>query len=183
MNEQVDQEMVLQAVEVADDPRAHLMYYMHCVSVVLRLNNPFFRHFSDFRNYQKLDDADEKLLLQLAIKFNILSLTGQVFFRHDGLSGDTGHAFYSLRGVHDLLGVDYDVPEEGEMIIMTYAKEWGSVNWTRPSAALTLREWDHDEERHAERDAKRDAERDPKRDAERDAKRDAEHKSRTCAIL
>ena len=47
-------ENIEDTVRCPDDPRANLMYYLHCMCKVLDLDNPNIYHLTDYANYDRL---------------------------------------------------------------------------------------------------------------------------------
>ena len=82
---------------VADNPRAHLMYYLNCVNTVLELNEPGLARLTRHESYWQLDADDVRSLMAMVLLFSPDKLVGKVFFINEDI--DSLNTFFELQQV------------------------------------------------------------------------------------
>ncbi|KAK3087636.1 hypothetical protein FSP39_008659 [Pinctada imbricata] len=89
------------SVQVPDNPRAKLMFYLKSMCSVLDIDDPNISRLIDYRNYYFLTDAEEAQLLLLCYALSPDELNGKCIFQdEDGeMCGDSVNAFYELSAV------------------------------------------------------------------------------------
>lgn len=127
-------------VEVPNDSRARLMYYLNCMCTVLQLDDdPGINRLCQFRNYF-ISRAERDFLIQLCILLKPDILLNKCIFQNDQLCGDMGNKFYNLEQVRDSLLFAGNIMIGGRnrrvAKIMTFKMSWLNKYWTQPMQAL-----------------------------------------------
>ncbi len=96
------------ATSVPNHPKARLMYYLKCASIVLNLE----QHrnlgiLTDYANYNLLNEPGTDALLKLVILLSPDELIGKVFFENEDLNA--GNEFFELERVTHMLAVQGSV--------------------------------------------------------------------------
>ena len=87
VSEEVGLKRTGEPVNVANDPRAKLMYYLQCVSTLLELDDAGLRSLIAAGQHHTLTAAEETVLLRLALLFSPDELDNKVFFESDERCG------------------------------------------------------------------------------------------------
>ena len=115
------------SVTVPGSPTAKLMYYIDCVAVVIKLDNPNLNRLRNHRSYYLLNDTEIDALLALVLLFSPDELIGKVFFPSEDLRG-TSNQFFELSSVTHMLAVSDSVliGEERKRVakIMLFKRSW-----------------------------------------------------------
>jgi hypothetical protein len=113
---------------VPDNDLARLMYYLNCVFSAIEYNDQDVRKYRDYHNWSFLSDAEQHMVLILALTFDPREFENKVFFHSDQLSGDSGNKFYDFIEVrHQLLAVQsIAIAGQTRQVkkIMTYKTAW-----------------------------------------------------------
>ncbi|KAK3087998.1 hypothetical protein FSP39_013267 [Pinctada imbricata] len=90
------------SVQVPDDPRAKLMFYLKSMCTVLDLDDPNISRLIDYRNYL-LTAAEEAQLLLLCYALSPDELNGKCIFQDENgeMCGNRVNAFYELSAVQN----------------------------------------------------------------------------------
>lgn len=84
---------------VPDDDVARLMYYLHCVFLVIEYEDQDVSRYRDYRNYASLSYQGQRMIWFLASTLSPDEFDEKVFFHSDELCGDMGNKFYELSEV------------------------------------------------------------------------------------
>ena len=124
-----------QTVIVPNNSAAKLMYYLDCVALVLKLDNPNMRRLTDYRNYNSLTDLEVDALLSLVVLFSPDELLGKVFFPSENLGGSS-NKFFELSAVSHMLAVSDNILIGGERKrvaqVMFFEMAWMEKNYFSP---------------------------------------------------
>ena len=127
---------------VPNNPKATLMYYLHCVATVLELDNPNLWRLRDYQNYRSLTDADIDVLLVLVILFSPDELIGKVFF-HSEDCGRFSNQFFELSAVSHMLAVSDNIliGDERKRVakVMFFKRSWMDTNYFTPLRSFQSR--------------------------------------------
>ena len=131
-----------QTVQVPDNPKAKLMYYLNSVCCVLEIGGDI-RGLRDYRNFGYLTQLETDALLKLVVVLSPDELIGKVFFPSDALCGNSGNAFYELSHVNHMLAVSNSVIVGGQRKrvakIMTYKMSWIHYYYLQPIQSYQYR--------------------------------------------
>lgn len=114
------------SVTVPDDPRAHLMFYLSCLSTVLgefedtvsEVLDPKYHSaihlFTDYMNYKSLSTelSDQLLLLCDILKPGLF--INKCFFKDPKMCGDSVNDFYKIEEVEKFVAVNNHIVVRGE---------------------------------------------------------------------
>ena len=143
VSEEVGLKRTGEPVNVANDPRAKLMYYLQCVSTVMEFDDARLRSLIATGQHNTLTDAEETALLYLAALLGPKELVNKVFFESEQLCGDSNNQFYELSRAKRLLAVTDNVLVAGRQTrvteIMTFKKQWMVINYYQPLVELNER--------------------------------------------
>lgn len=122
-------------VNIPDNSKAQLMYYLDCVAHVVELVNPNLNRLRDFKKYYLLNDAEIDALLVLVLLFSPDELIGKVFFPSEDCGGSSNQ-FFELSSVSHMLAVSENVVIGGERKrvakIMFFKRSWLENNYISP---------------------------------------------------
>ncbi|CAF1458566.1 unnamed protein product [Adineta ricciae] len=125
---------------VPDNDLAKLMYYLNCVFSAIEYTDQDVRRYRDYRNWSFLTNAEQRMVLVLALALSPDGFEGKVFFHAEELCGDSGNKFYELSEVrHQLLAVQsIIVAGQTRQVkkIMTYRMSWMRANYVEPVKGL-----------------------------------------------
>jgi hypothetical protein len=124
-------------VTVASNDTAKLMYYLSCVCNTIECNqDEDIRRFTDYRNWTRLSNEEQKLLVILCYTFSPDVFDDKVFFRSDALCGDLGNQFYTINQVRQQLVAVQSIIIAGRSHqvskIMTYKMSWMQDYYLEP---------------------------------------------------
>lgn len=123
-------------VEVADNPKAKLMYYLDCVATALQLDRNDVRRLRDYSKHDQLTEEETDVLLTLVLLFSPDELIGKVFFNSDELCDNAMNKFYELNQVTSLLAVSQSVLVGGKQTrvakIMAFREYWLHESYIQP---------------------------------------------------
>ena len=128
-------------VFVPEDDIAKLMYYLDCVSTVLKYDG--FYPYNDYKNYKYLTSEERKLVIELAILFNpkIMVDVG-VFVETDNL--DMNNRFFELTdetmNIHANEVIVIGGITTRVLKIMLFKSNWVFQNFIWPLKRLTQKE-------------------------------------------
>ncbi|CAF1043978.1 unnamed protein product [Rotaria sp. Silwood1] len=125
---------------VPDNDLARLMYYLNCVFSAIEYKDQDVRRYRDYYNWSLLSDAEQRMVLVLALALSPDEFDGKVFFHSDELCGDSGNKFYELSQIrHQFLAVQ-SIVVAGQTRhvkkIMTYKMSWIQNNYVEPVKRL-----------------------------------------------
>ena len=128
-------------VTVPDNDLAKLMYYLNCVFTAIEYKDQDVRKYRNYNNWSLLTDAEQRMVLWLALALSPDEFDGKVFFHSDELCGDRSNKFYELSQVrHQFLAVQ-SVLVAGQTRqvkqIMTYKMSWMEKNYYGPRQRLS----------------------------------------------
>ena len=139
VRERVGIKDITQRTSVPGNPKAKLMYYLHCVAVVIQLDDPGLRRLRDYQNYNSLNDAETDALLALVLLFSPDELLGKVFFPSEDCGG-FNNQFYELSAVSHMLAVSDNIVIGGERKrvakVMFFQRSWMETNFLSPIASF-----------------------------------------------
>ncbi|CAF1277076.1 unnamed protein product [Rotaria magnacalcarata] len=125
---------------VPDNDLARVMYYLNCVFSAIEYKDQDVRRYRDYRHWSLLSEAEQRMVLVLALALSPDEFDGKVFFHSDELCGDSGNKFYELSQVrHQLLAVQSIViagQTRHVKKIMTYRMSWIQSNYIEPVKRL-----------------------------------------------
>ena len=127
-------------VNVPDDHRAKLMYYLGCVCSLLDMTgNETQRRFQDYQNYWKIQSLQEKkTLLYLCALLNPDVLDDECIFNLESI--DSGNEFFEIKQMSHVLGISESIMIGGKRTrvtkIMVYKKSWIRNNFELPLVRL-----------------------------------------------
>ena len=111
------------------------MYYLNCVAVVLKLEDPNLRRLTNYQNYYSLTDAEIDALLALVILFSPDELLGKVFFLSEDCGG-RNNQFFELNAVSHMLAVSDNILIGGETKrvakVMFFQRSWLDKHYFTP---------------------------------------------------
>ena len=127
-------------VNVPNNPTARLMYYLSVVDTVLDLADiGGINRLIDYKNYDRLDDDDKKLLLHFCAVFEPDELDDKVFFHSENL-GNSNNDIFELENVQTTLAVSSNILIGGArrrvLRINLYNRFWIQKNFYEPFSAL-----------------------------------------------
>lgn len=126
-------------VTVPGSPTAKLMYYLDCVAVVIRLDDPNLNRLRNYMGYHLLNDTEIDALLALALLLSPDQLIGKVFFPSEDC-GESRNKFIELSAVTHMLAVSNNVLIGGERKrvakIMFFKRCWLEDNYISPLRAF-----------------------------------------------
>ena len=129
-------------VTVPSSPTAKLMYYLHCVARVIKLDDPNLNRLKNFESYNSLNDTEIDALLALVVLFSPDELIGKVFFPDEDF-GEGWNQFYELSSVTHMLAVTDNVLIGGESRrvaeIMLFRRFWLEENYISPLRSFESR--------------------------------------------
>ena len=126
---------------VPDNPKAKLMYYLHCVSCVVRANQ--LEGFTNYKEYDSVPDSKIDYLLDLSRIFNPKKFVELgLFIIDDNL--DMGNRFYEINEEKTKFHANEQI-EIGEIKvqiikIMRFKTAWVFKNYLDPLEELTRRD-------------------------------------------
>lgn len=121
--------------KVADDYRAHLMYYVSCASSCIGIEDiPSSRliRFMDYGRFS-LNLGETEELITLCIKFSPYRLKDKCFFLDEKLCKDGGNAFYDADAkfsVAESANISGKMRKIGS--VMAYSEKWVFICWENP---------------------------------------------------
>ena len=125
-------------INIPDNDVARLMYYLQCVSSVLKYNG--FSQYTNYNAYYLLSNEDKINLLKLAIIFNpdIMMKVG-VFVKHEDL--DLGNRFFEITDEEMKIHANREIVIGGirtnVLKIMFFKSSWADRNYYSPKSRLT----------------------------------------------
>ena len=131
-------------VNVANDPKAKLMYYLDCICTVLKLDDqPEINRLRQYANYNSLSQSDTNLLVNICLLLKPDILLNKCIFQEDSLCGEFSNEFFNLETVSKNLLVADSVMIGGHQKkvtkIMAFKRSWLQTNWTNPMRILQER--------------------------------------------
>ena len=127
---------------VPENPKAKLMYYLHCVATVIQLDDPNISRLRNYGSYYLLSDAEIDALLVLILLLSPDELIGKVFFPSEDCGGRTNQ-FFELSAATHMLAVSDNVLIGGESKrvanIMFFQRRWMEDNYISPLRSLESR--------------------------------------------
>lgn len=122
-------------VTVPGSPTAKLMYYLDCVAIVIRLDDPNLSRLRNYKGYHLLNDTEIDALLALVLLLSPDQLIGKVFFPSEDCGGSR-NKFIELSSVTHMLAVSDNVLIGGERKrvakIMFFKRCWLEDNYISP---------------------------------------------------
>ena len=122
-------------VTVPGSPTAKLMYYLDCVAIVIRLDDPNLNRLRNYGSYHLLNDREIDALLALVVLLSPDKLIGKVFFPSEDCGGSR-NKFLELSAVTHMLAVSNNVLIGGERKrvakIMFFKRCWLEDNYISP---------------------------------------------------
>ena len=120
-------------ITVANNPKARLMYYLNCVSIVLRTDK--LDKYTNFKEYYKIPDEEINAIVILAILFNpkIMIESGVFLLDNDLNSGNTfleiTNEQMGIRANEEIIigGVSVKV-----LKLMVFTESWLKRNYFEP---------------------------------------------------
>ena len=123
--------------KVPDDPKAKLMYYIHCICCVLRTDK--LDRYRNYKEYYNIPDSEIEYILELADIFNpkFLVETG-VFILNEEM--DDGNRFFEITDEHMGLHYNDEIVISGVRVrvlkLMFFKKNWIFKNYLEPYSIL-----------------------------------------------
>ena len=125
---------------VPDNDLARVMYYLNCVFTAIEYKDQDVRKFRDYHNWSLLNNAEQRMVLVLALAFSPDEFDGKVFFHSDKLCGDSSNKFYELSQVRNQVLAVQSILVAGQTRqvkkIMTYTMFWIQNNYVNPVKRL-----------------------------------------------
>ncbi|KAL3847856.1 hypothetical protein ACJMK2_018747 [Sinanodonta woodiana] len=124
-------------VRVADDPRAKLMYYLHCMCTVVDLSNtsPNLQRLRNYANYRLTSDEKERLII-LCVLLDPDEFIDKCIFQNDVMCLNSSNKFYEITQVNNHLLVAGNVIIGGRNRrvnkIMAFKRNWIQDNYYTP---------------------------------------------------
>ncbi len=128
-------------VNIPNDDRARLMYYLDCVCDLVPdlRGDPTLNRLTKYRNYY-LNGYEIDQLVIYAYLLSPDELAGRCMFQSDELCGNCGNQFYNINEVTHLLAVAGSILVGGQnkrvQMIMTFKMSWIMNNWANPIKRL-----------------------------------------------
>ena len=127
-------------VTVPDNDLARLMYYLNCVFAAIEYNDQDVRRYHNYRNWSLLSDAEQRMVLMLALALSPDQFDGKVFFHSDELCGDSENKFYELSQIRNQVVAVQSIFIAGQTRhvkkIMTYKMCWMQRYYVEPVKGL-----------------------------------------------
>jgi hypothetical protein len=128
-------------VTVASNDTAKLMYYLSCVCNTIECNqDEDIRRFTDYRNWTRLSNEEQKLLVILCYTFSPDVFDDKVFFRSDALCGDLGNQFYTINHSRSVTSgkQDHDLQDVVDARLLSRAHEATSTKTSSRTNTSTV---------------------------------------------
>ena len=122
---------------VPDDPKAKLIYYIHCICCVLRTDK--LDRYRNYKEYYNIPDSEIEYILELADIFNpkFLVETG-IFILNEDMDG--GNRFFEIKDEHMGLHANDEIVISGVRVrvlkLMFFKKNWIFKNYLEPYSIL-----------------------------------------------
>ena len=132
---------------VPDNDIARLMYYLKCVSSVLKNNG--LSQYTNYNKYYNLSSKEKNEVIQLANIFNpVILMKAKVFIPKEDL--DTGNRFFKITdesmNFHAIRQIVIGGITTKVLNIMLFKFNWLNKNYFLPLKRLTQKEEDDDDE-------------------------------------
>ena len=118
---------------VANNPKARLMYYLNCVSVVL--NTDKLDRYTNYQEYYNIPDEEIGAILILAILFNPKIMVESKVFILDPI-GDYGNAFLEITNEQFGIHANEEIIIGGVSVkvrkLMLFSESWLKRNYFEP---------------------------------------------------
>jgi hypothetical protein len=142
----IDVNVVTHPAVVPDDDVARLMYYLHCVTVGVRLfilDNDLI----DYTNYWRLSPARRARVFETALQLRPDEFMDKVIFRCDDNEFTESNSFCEISVACDIVSVQQNVIIAGQAQdvshIMLFKSQWLDYYYTRPIERAILRTTHH----------------------------------------
>ncbi|CAF4081617.1 unnamed protein product, partial [Rotaria magnacalcarata] len=87
-------------VSVPNNEVARLMYYLHCICIVIDCNNDAnIQCYINYNNWYQLSIDEQKVLIDLCYAFSPDMCHNKVFFQFDGLCPYASNEFYEIQQI------------------------------------------------------------------------------------
>ena len=126
---------------VPKNPKAKLMYYLHCVASVIKA--PQLERYRDYQQYYNIPDSEIDDILEIAKLFNpkVLVEIG-IFILSENIDG--GNKFLEITNEETGIHVNDEILIGGVKVrvskLMVFRKDWIVRNYMEPYESLTRRE-------------------------------------------
>jgi hypothetical protein len=133
------------SIDVADNPKAKLMYYLHSICSILDIDrtDANLKKMRAYWHHYKLteEETDNLVLLCDAVSPDVLN--DKCIFQSDELCGNYENEFIELKSVSKKLVVVESIAIAGQRTkvqkIMAYRKSWMRENYTDPMKKMAAR--------------------------------------------
>ena len=126
---------------VSFNPKARLMYYLYCVSRVLRTDN--LEKYTDYKNFENTPDSEIDEILDLARIFNPKAMVEAGVFKLEE-NIDAGNKFLKITNEQTGIHADQEIFIGGITVrvlqLMLFKMTWLQRNYLEPYEKLSRRE-------------------------------------------